>query len=191
MLIAVTTAATIVRLTFGYSFATWRFQLKGLGIRGAHDVGWISDLTVGRLMRSDPKTVTTDMSLSTLRELFPPGSVKRLFAIDRAGLYAGSIDAIDVHNPLYDDALPSLVAGDLACHSDLFLLPGENVRTAMLRFEDTQSEALPVLASMTDRRLIGYMTEAYALKRYSQELEQLRSSETGDDLFPLSKPPSL
>ena len=140
-------------------------------------------------MRSDPKTVTSDMSLGKLRELYPPGSVKRLFVIDRAGLYAGSIDPIDAHNPLYDDALPGLVAGDLAGHSELFLLPAENVRTAMLRFEDTQSEGLPVLASQSDRRLIGYLTEAYALKRYAQELEQLRSSETGDDLFPLGKPP--
>ncbi|MDE1938648.1 MAG: chloride channel protein [Alphaproteobacteria bacterium] len=188
VLVAVTIASTIVRLTFGYSFATWRFQLKGLGIRGAHDVGWISDLTVGRLMRSDPKTATNDVTLRALREMYPPGSAKRLFVVDRQGFYVGSIDAIDMHNPMYDDALQGLVAGDLAGHADLFLAPGENVRTALLRFEDTQSEALPVLASRSDRRLIGYMTEAYSLKRYTQELEQLRSVETGgSDLFPLGK----
>lgn len=188
VLVAVTIASTIVRLTFGYSFATWRFQLKGLGIRGAHDVGWISDLTVGRLMRSDPKTATNDVTLRALRERYPPGSAKRLFVVDRAGFYVGSVDAIDLHNPMYDDALPGLVASDLAGHTDLFLVPGENVRTALLRFEDTQSEALPVLASRSDRRLIGYMTEAYSLKRYTQELEQLRSIETGgSDLFPLGK----
>ncbi len=188
VLVAVTIASTIVRLTFGYSFATWRFQLRGIGIRGAHDVGWISDLTVGRLMRSDPKTITNDMTLRALRDIYPPGSAKRLFVVDRQGLYVGSIDAIDAHNPMYDDALPGLVAGDLAGHADLFLLPGENVRTSLLRFEDTQSEALPVLASRSDRRLLGYMTEAYALKRYTQELELLRSAETGgSDLFPFGK----
>ena len=191
VLVAVTIASTIVRLTFGYSFATWRFQLKGLGIRGAHDVGWISDLTVGRLMRSDPKTVINDMTLSKLREMFPPGSAKRLFVVDRTGTYVGSIDAIDAHNPLYDDAMPSLVAGDISRHPELCLLPGENVRTAMLRFEDTQTEVLPVLASKTDRKQIGYMTEGYALKRYTQELERLRSSETGDDLSPLGKTPPV
>ena len=57
--IAVIIASTIVRLTFGYSFATWRFQLKGLGIRSAHDIGWISELTVGRLMRSTPSSSPT------------------------------------------------------------------------------------------------------------------------------------
>ncbi|MGC9954541.1 MAG: chloride channel protein [Rhizomicrobium sp.] len=187
--VAVTIASTIVRLTFGYSFATWRFQLKGLGIRGAHDVGWIAELTVGRLMRSDPKTVSNDTPLSVLRELYPPGSAKRLFVVDRKGQYVGGIDAIEIHNPLVDDALPGLVAGDLASNCDLFLLPSENVRTALLRFEDKQSEALPVLASHSDHRLVGYMTEGYALKRYTQELEHIRSIETGSDLFSLGRPP--
>jgi hypothetical protein len=33
------------------------------------------------------------------------------------------------------------------------------------------------------------MTEGYALKRYSQELEHLRSVETGSDLFSPGRPP--
>jgi CIC family chloride channel protein len=181
--IAVIISSTIVRLTFGYSFATWRFQLKGLGIRSAHDVGWISELTVGRLMRSDPKTVPNDMPLESLRELYPPGSSKRLFVVDRDGRYAGLIDVIEIHSPALDDALAGLVAADLAHDPKLFLLPGENVRTALMRFEDTQHEALPVLNTRAERKLIGYMTEAYALKRYTQELEQLRASETGSDLY--------
>ena len=73
MVIAVTVASTIVRLLFGYSFATWRFHLRGLSIRGAHDVGWIADLTVGRLMRSDAKTVPENLGLRALRAAYPPG----------------------------------------------------------------------------------------------------------------------
>ena len=46
VLVSVIASATITRLMFGYSFSTWRFHVRGLGLRGAHDVGWISDLTV-------------------------------------------------------------------------------------------------------------------------------------------------
>ena len=77
VLIGVITASTIVRLTFGYSFATWRFHQRGLGIRGAHDIGWIADLTVARMMRSDPKIVTTDMSVAMLRKRFPAAAPSR------------------------------------------------------------------------------------------------------------------
>src|SRR6185437_2038920 len=76
VLTGVITASTIVRLTFGYSFATWRFHVRGLGIRGAHDVASITDLTVARMMRSDPKIVRSDMTLRALRTKYPPGAIK-------------------------------------------------------------------------------------------------------------------
>lgn len=58
VLAAVVTASLTVRKTFGYSFATWRFHLRGESIRSAHDIGWIRNLTVGRMMRTDVRTTT-------------------------------------------------------------------------------------------------------------------------------------
>ncbi|MGZ6021541.1 MAG: hypothetical protein ACXWLQ_02930 [Rhizomicrobium sp.] len=52
-------------------------------------------------------------------------------------------------------------------------------------------ESLPVLASSSSRDVIGYVTEAYALRRYNQELERRRSAELGErDLFSISEPPT-
>ena len=184
VLVGVVMSATIVRLTFGYSFATWRFHVRGIGIRGAHDVGWIADLTVGRLMRADPKLVPTSMSLRELRTRYPAGSAKRVFAVDPDGLYAGSLDMTDAHDPLVDDAVDACVVADLVEEPSIFFVADDNIRVALRRFEDTQTESLPVLAARNDRRVIGYLTEAYALRRYSQELERRRSAELGEqDLF--------
>src|SRR3546814_4900342 len=61
VLVAVVVASTIMRLTFGYSFSTWRFHLRGVPITGAHDVGWIADLVVARAMRSDPVIVPSNV----------------------------------------------------------------------------------------------------------------------------------
>ena len=37
--------------------------------------------------------------------------------------------------------------------------------------------------------MLGYLTEAYALRRYNQELELRRQAEMGTrDLFPISEP---
>jgi CIC family chloride channel protein len=190
VVIAVTVASTLVRVLFGYSFATWRFHLRGLGIRGAHDVGWISDMTVGRLMRADPKRVRDNMGLAVLRRLYPAGSAKRLYVESASGRYVGSIDMADLHNSEIDDALESAVALDLAEGADAYLLPQDNIRTALSRYERVQTEDLPVLDSVTERRAIGYMTEAYALKRYAQELERMRSADLGErDLFSLGPTP--
>ena len=49
--LAASIATTLaVRATFGYSFTTWRLHLRGETIRGGQDVGWLRDLTVGRMM---------------------------------------------------------------------------------------------------------------------------------------------
>lgn len=191
VVIAVTIASTIVRILFGYSFATWRFHLRGLSIRGAHDIGWISDLTAGRLMRSDAKTVPENLALAALRATYPAGSTKRLYVVDGTGHYIGTIDTTDLHDSEIDDALDGAVAGDLAEAPEQFLLPGENIRSALARFEALQVETLPVLLSRGQRTVVGYLTEAYALKRYSAELERMRSAELGQrDLFSIGPLPS-
>ena len=190
VVIAVTVASTLVRILFGYSFATWRFHLRGLSIRGAHDVGWISDMTVGRLMRTDAKTVPGNLGLRALRAAFPPGGAKRLYVLDGEGRYAGQIDTEDLHDAAIDDALDGAVALDLAEAPGLFLLPGENIRSALARFDQMATEILPVLNSVTQRGVLGYVTEAYALKRYTQELERMRSAELGQqDLFSIGPMP--
>jgi CIC family chloride channel protein len=190
VLVSVITAATIVRLTFGYSFSTWRFHARGLGLRGAHDIGWIADLNVARMMRADPKVVPSDMSLRALRAKYPPGSAKRVFVVAPDGHYAGWVDMAALHDPQFDDVVDEAAVADVVGPAGVYLLPSENVRTALARFEQSQSEILPVLSARADPRVIGYMTEAYALKRYAQELERRRSAELGEkDLFSLGQMP--
>jgi hypothetical protein len=56
------------RRAFGYSSATWRLHLRGESIRSAQDVGWIRDLTIGRLMRTDVPKARFDMTIARFME---------------------------------------------------------------------------------------------------------------------------
>jgi chloride channel protein, CIC family len=188
VMVGVLLSSTIVRLTFGYSFSTWRFHQRGIGIRGAHDVGWLADLTVGRLMRADPKVVQEGMTLREVRAKYPPGTAKRVFAVSGDGVFVGAIDMAAVHDFKQDEALDGKFARDFAANGDIYLLAYENVRTAIARFEENEVEALPVLDSSVDKAIVGYMTEHYALRRYNQELERRRSADLGErDLFSVSE----
>lgn len=184
VLVSVVASSTIVRLTFGYSFSTWRFHIRGLTLRGAHDVGWLAELSVARLMRSDPKTAPTNIPLRALRARYPVGSTKHCFAIAPDGHYAGWVDMAFVHDHELDDAIDAVVVADIVQQPDLFLLPSENIRAALDRFEQGQCEVLAVLSARADPRIVGYVTEAFVLRRYAQELERRRSAELGQrDLF--------
>ena len=52
------------------------------------------------------------------------------------------------------------------------------MQQAMSRAE---AEALPVVDSYLDRRVVGLLTEAYALRRYSAELERRRQELVGKE----------
>ncbi|MCW5770468.1 MAG: chloride channel protein [Rhodospirillaceae bacterium] len=180
--LAVLVASVVVRQTFGYSFSTWRFHLRGVRLRGAHDIGWVRDMTAGRLMRRDPAIVAADTPVGALREAFPAGAAKRLFAVDAEGKFAGVVDVAALHrNPAAID--PEATAQSLVQNRS-YLVPDTPVRDALDRFAQQEVEALAVVDNADSRRLIGYLTEAYALRRYSQALERQRGYEIGDsELF--------
>jgi CIC family chloride channel protein len=170
--VGVVAASITVRGFFGYSFATWRFHVRGLRIRSPDDIGWIQDLTVARIMRRDPVTVNAKMPLAELRTRFPVGSTKRAFAVGENGEYMGVIDVIDAHASEHDTKVDQLAAGDLAHNSSDFLLPQDNIKIALSRLHTSETEALGVLDNADERRIIGFVTEGYALRRYSEELEK-------------------
>jgi CIC family chloride channel protein len=59
------------------------------------------------------------------------------------------------------------------------MLPGDDIRTIRKKFGEAQAETLPVVASAAAPRVLGSLSEAYCLKRYTQELERRRSDELG------------
>jgi len=184
VLAGVVLAATITRFRFGYSFATWRFHQRGKPIRSGYDIGWLVDLKVGTIMNAEAHTVAQAMPLAKLRGVAPLGSAPILFAADAEGRYTGTIDLTVVHDPELDDAAAGLVARDLAVGRNAYLLPETDIRMALSRFEEFEAEFLPVLASEEDRKVIGFVSEAFALRRFAHEMERNHNAQLGDrDLF--------
>src|SRR5579863_6400174 len=177
VLIAVIIAAQVTREVFGYSFATWRFHLRGETIRSAADVGWMRELTVGKMMRQDLRTVPAAIAIGSFREAFPAGSTGFVIAVDERERYVGLVLVADAHAP--ESADKSIK--DLLRHPEDMLLPGMAVKEAVLAFDRAESEALAVVDSYLDRRVIGILTEAYVLRRYSAALEGRRRDLVGED----------
>ena len=175
--VGVITASFAVRQWFGYSFATWRFHVRGMSIASPEDIGWINDLTVGRLMERNPVTVLGTLSIPQMIKRMPPGHLRHTVAVDDGGSLLGMIDLPELLDPGFDAGSVKTVR-DAVHHSGIFLLPQENLKLALQRFRDTAVETLPVVNNEAERRVIGELSEAYALRRYAQELERRRGLET-------------
>jgi CIC family chloride channel protein len=175
-------SAVIVREIFGYSFSTWRLHLRGETIRGAHDVGRMRDLTVGRMMRSDVRTVASGKSVEKFRKEFPLGSTQRVIAVDGDGRYVGVVVVADAYAPdVTAEEAERLTIGDIVRHRDVMLVPSMNVEQAAKLFETAKGEELAVVDNSRSRRIVGLLTEQYLLRRYTSELDKARRDMAGED----------
>ena len=178
VLVAVLVASLTVRKTFGYSFATWRFHLRGESIRSAHDVGWIRSLTVGRLMRRDVRVTALDTPLDRFLRDHPLGSPSRVVAVDESGRYAGIVLVPEAHALAAKDEEGRLT--EILRHPDDVLFADMNAKQAMAVFDRTEGEELAVVSDAQFRTVIGLLTESYLLRRYSEELDRQRQAVLGE-----------
>ena len=178
VLIAVIIAAQMTREVFGYSFATWRFHLRGETIRSAADIGWMRDLTVEKMMRQDVQTAYAGETVAAFREAFPLSSTAYVIAVDEMDRYAGIVFVADAHAA---EATTEKPIKDILHYREDMLLPGMAVKEAVLAFDRAEAEALAVVDSFLDRRIVGLLTEAYVLRRYSAALEGRRRDLVGEE----------
>jgi chloride channel protein, CIC family len=176
VLAACVVSSLTVRRTFGYSFATWRFHLRGEAIRSAVDIGWMRNLTVGRMMRREMRTVRAETPLSAFKRDFPLGTSQRVIALDEDDRYAGIVLLPEAHADADDDHKVS----DIVQHAETVLLPQMTIKEAVAMFENAESDALVVVDNAQNRHVIGLLTEQYALRRYSDELDRRRRELSGE-----------
>lgn len=168
-------ASTVVRETFGFSFSTWRFHTRGQTIRSARDVGWIRNLTVGKMMQRVPETAPQSMSIAEFRRRFPLGSTTNVVLTDSAGVYFGIVDTANAHDTSLND---SDEVGSFASMKGIALEPQQHVREAMLVFDTNGADFLAVVSA--EGEVIGTLAEKFVHRRYTDEMEKAQREMFGE-----------
>ena len=180
ILAACVATSLAVRETFGYSFSTWRLHLRGETIRSAADVGWVRSMTVGKLMRRDPRTIPAASTLAEFRRRYPLGSVNTVVVLDEEERYAGIVSTADLYAAELDEQVDKLVIGEVARLTDVALLPQWNIKEALGVFERAEAETLAVVDDSETGQVLGSMTEAFATRRYAEELDKANQGVMGE-----------
>jgi chloride channel protein, CIC family len=172
VLAACIVTSIFVRFMFGHSFSTWRLHLRGETIRSANDVGWLRNLTVERMMRSDVGKVPTTTTIAACRREFVLGSRPAIVAVNNSDEYCGMVLLPELFSGELDGIADEIQVIELARFTDIALLPEMNVKTAMKIFDDAEAEVLAVLESEDSHKVIGFLTESFARRRYVEEIDQ-------------------
>jgi CIC family chloride channel protein len=161
-----------VRFMFGHSFSTWRLHLRGETIRSANDVGWLRNLTVERMMRSDVGKVPSTTTIAATRREFVLGSRPGIVVVNNADEYVGLVMLPDLFSSDLDAIADDIQVIELARYTDIVLLPEMNVKSAMAVFDEAEAEMLAVVESADSRKVIGFLTESFARRRYVEEIDK-------------------
>ena len=180
VLAAAIVSSLVVRETFGYSFSTWRFHLRGETIRSAYDIGWMRNLTVGSMMRSDARTVDASTTVEEFGKRFPLGSTQRVVAVDGEGRYVGMLLVADIYAERPGGESGAASVGSFAKYRDAVLVPTMNVKSAADTFARVGSEELAVVSDFMDRKVVGLLTERHLMRRYAEEMEKASRDISGD-----------
>jgi len=96
--------------------------------------------------------------------------------LDDADSYAGIVFPPEAHGDAEDDHK----VADILHHTETMLLPQMTIKEAVAMFENSESDALAVVDGPETRHVIGLLTEQYALRRYSEELDRRRKELSGE-----------
>lgn len=168
-LVACTVTAITTRETFGYTFATWRFHLRGETIRGPQDIGWVQDMRVEKLMRREVLTLRANSTLSDARQLYPLDAAKEVAVVDCEQRYVGIASVAELHATSLDGTEP---ISKIVTQKGIYLLPSMTIRNALDIFERSEADVLPVVDSAATMNIVGRVSESHALRRYGAELER-------------------
>src|SRR6185437_16066767 len=122
----------------------------------------------------------SDQKIADFMEAFPLGSTQWVVATDSSGRYAGLVSVTDVHLSVSNGEDPTLSIDGLLRHENDVLLPSMNIKHAANLFERSEGEALAVLDDPLHRRVVGMLTEAHVLRRYTEELDKARRDLAGE-----------
>jgi len=123
------------------------------------------------------RTIRADTTIAAFRRDVPLGATNRVVVVDSADRYAGIVLVAEAHAPGPDEAdkLPTILH-----YADDMLTPQMTVKEAAGLFERAEADALAVVDNPDSRRVIGLLTEAFALRRYSEELDRRRKDLSGE-----------
>jgi CIC family chloride channel protein len=127
------------------------------------------------MMRADAQMVPADTSGRTFRARFPLGSARWVVGLDALGHYAGLIRVATAH-AIPDPAEP---VGSVMVNRREWLRPEMAIKEIMGVFDRTESDELAVVND--DHEVLGVLSEAYATRRYAEELEKARRDLVGSD----------
>jgi CIC family chloride channel protein len=125
------------------------------------------------MMRTDVGKVPSTATIAACRREFALGSGPAVIVVNAQGGYCGLVLLPELYSGDLDTIADEIQVVELAKCTEVVLLPEMNVKSAMKLFDDAEAEVLAVIASEESRKVVGFLSESFARRRYVEELDKV------------------
>lgn len=172
------TASFLTNRLFGYSFATWRFQQRGLALDGGADVSQLSAITIEGLVRPPKRSVTSDADLLAVMQAVSAAGGKgtAVYALD--GTFLGLIEPALVEVAEGNEPLP-IVAADLIDGTSPVVTVGTTLAAMLSLLRNDDRATFAVVDEEDNRELVGCVRARDVYAAVSGQVNAGRESDLG------------
>jgi len=173
------TASFLTDRLFGYSFATWRFQQRGLAIDGGHDVSRLEATAITDIVKPPKRAVMANASLEEVRRAISTAGARgtAVYALD--GNFLGLIDPrlVEVIDAEGED--PPVVAAELVYETTSTVTSATTLAEVVDIFRLDDRATLAVVGSEDRNKLMGCIRARDAFALASTLLDTQRREDLG------------
>jgi chloride channel protein, CIC family len=176
------TATYVTDRLFGYSFATWRFQQRGLAVEGGHDVSRLTVTPVADLVRRPKFSLTDTASLADAARAMTIAGSKGVAIFSQQGAFLGLVDPTLLEIVQEEDGPLPVAAIDLIDPTVAKVAKvTENMAlsevVAILQRQDWP--ALPVVSETNAQVLVGILRARDVFRRAAAIADAQRREDLG------------
>ncbi len=173
LMFATIVSSTISSSIFDYSIYTLGLKLKGIILRGGHEVNLLLSIKVKDVISSDFVKFDIGDKLSKILETAFKGKYQTFHVVDKDNHYIGSFSFSQLKDILSNQALFNqyqlIVAEDIATPI-LTINENENLETIMELFGTIEDDEIPVVTE--DSKLLGVVLRKDVMKAYNNEIKK-------------------
>ena len=174
LMLACVVAVLFARQLHDESVYTEHMRLKGLLLmRETGETGAVMDQTVGDLMIEPVPPLRETVSLQEIASRFLANPNNFLPVVDEKKRVVGLVALQDLKEFLHDNqSLVGVIAQDLMRPPPPCLTPGQRLLDALPVIMASEQRNIPVVNTPTERRLIGSVSRAQVLAKFSEAIAE-------------------
>jgi chloride channel protein, CIC family len=172
VMIACTIATVLARKMQNDSIYTKKLTLRGISLNQGREEIIMKSFLVGDLMHSNAPIMDERSSLKEIVKVFMNNQQPFFYVVSGNNRLEGCLSTHHVKGILSaTESLDQLIiAKDLLVPSTEFVTPDMTLADCMHKFENVETEHLPVMENEKNRKLIGIISKREIIKLYNREI---------------------